>query len=206
MGQEQSSTHPGATHSPQKVPYTKSSVERPSPKPKREKAKLEDIVVVSQKSQELTSQTLDPDLETLKYIPLVRPILNASVQVTPARELERLEKFDLRPALKLCSRYEDHLRQCSEAVAFDQDMLASRIKEVDVNSTAVLSAVNDRHRKLVHVIAHLKKVEEMSFTLRRIDASMKKIVPLIDRLNNILPEEERLDPFSFEPGGLSINN
>jgi hypothetical protein len=202
MGQEQSIPQPGSQSSSQNIPYTNYSVEKSSPKDnsQKEKAGLKDIYVVSEgQPQNFSIKDEDEDLKNLNSLQYCKPVLRVSVQPATPKEFESLERFDLLPLLKLCTRYEDHLRQCSEAVTFDQDMLSSRVKEVDVNCASVMSAVSDRYRRLVHVAAHLRKVKELSLTLRRIDANIKRIVPTMDRLNNLLPEEQRLEPFTFQP-------
>ena len=203
MGQEQSVGRIEPDAVPKNVPYTSYSVDKPGARPKG-KAKVEDIMVVSDGSgnRTLLSRNEDEDLRKLNSLPQSLPLLrgqgNSSTPIV-------LENFDVRPLLEMCLRFESHQRQCSEAVTFDQDMLATRIKETDTYCSVVLRKYMERYKRLSHTAFQVKKVEEMKTTLKRIDASFKLLVPMMERLNNVLPEDERLEVFTIEPSH-SIQN
>ena len=206
MGQDQSSSLAGQMGHPN-VPYSAYSVEKEGDRPKpKSRATLEDIMVVNAPTgnPKIVSKSEDPDTRHLNKLPFYYPLLRGTVNVPAARELEFFDKFDPRPCLSLCSRYEKHLKQCAEAVAFDQHMLSSRIREMDVYCATILRGVNDRHKRLSHVAGQLRKVEEMNANLKKIDANLKRLVPMMERLNNVLPEGERLEEFSLAP--YSIQN
>jgi len=201
MGQDQSSSLAGQMGHPN-VPYTSYSVEKEDARPKpKQRAKLEDIMVVNAPtgSPKIVSKSEDPDTRNLNKLPFYYPLLRGAVNIPAARELEFFDKFDPRPCLLLCSRYEKHLKQCAEAVAFDQHMLSSRVREMDVYCATVLRGVNDRYKRLSYAAGQLRRVEEMNANLKRIDTNLKRLVPMMERLNNVLPEDERLEEFSLSP-------
>lgn len=201
MGQDQSSPVTSQMH-PQNV--ISHSVDKEGIKAKaKQRAKLEDIMVVNAATESCkgASKNEDEDIRNLSRLPFCYPLIRGTVSATAAREFEFFDKFDLRPCLLMCSRYENHLRQCADAVSFDQNMLSSRVREVDAHSAVVLRRVSERFKRLSHEAGQLRKVEEMNANLKRIDANLKRLVPTMERLNNMLPESERLERFSLEPLG-----
>lgn len=88
-----------------------------------------DIVVVAEGSA--PDRNADPELVKLHAIPAFLPIMRGSLNIpTSTRESDVLDKLDHRQILLLCLRHQDHMKQLSEAVAFDQNALCIRIKEV----------------------------------------------------------------------------
>ena len=206
MGQEQSASHAGQISRPN-VPHTSYSHEKDTSKTKsKQRARIEDILVVNAPSGKanVVSKSDDPDLRNLNKTPFFYPLIRASINAPAGRELNVFDQFDPRPGLILCSRYENHLKQCAAAVSFDQHMLSSQIREMDAYCSSVLRRVNERYKYLATARAQLRKVEEVRVNLKRIDANLKLLVPMMDRLNNTLPVQERLEEFTL--GSYSIQN
>ena len=86
-----------------------------------------DIVVVAHGTT--TEKDSNPELTKLNTIPFCLPIIPSSV-LSEYKSSSTVGHLDHATLLMMCLRYQDHLRQLSEAVAFDQNALCVPIKEV----------------------------------------------------------------------------
>ncbi|XP_071113140.1 BLOC-1-related complex subunit 5-like [Haliotis cracherodii] len=220
MGSDQSSLPAGAPGSTirsqrdEEIPYTQFSISKPidgdSPRqsPRVQKHKVQqnkdkestpkhDIVVVAEGQAPIKDP--DPELTKLNTIPVFFPIMRGSLNVpTSSRDLEMLDKLDYRQLLFLCLRYQEHLKQLSEAVAFDQNALCIRIKEIHHTINVLHTALVDRQKKYNKYAEQFNRVHETLSVLKKIRMRMDDIGPKMDRLNKLLPPGDQLEPFNMK--------
>ncbi|XP_788867.2 BLOC-1-related complex subunit 5 [Strongylocentrotus purpuratus] len=158
------------------------------------------IVTVSAGTQG-ADQSLSFEIQKMRDIPTFMPILKGTHSVAQVEDPNQMEKMDHRQLLLLCLRYQHHLRQCSEAVTFDQNALTGRIKEVDAIIHSIMQSMAERQKRFAKHAEQIQKINEMSGTLKRVQMSVDQLIPLMDRLNSVLPDAERLEPFTMRPTG-----
>eukprot|EP00057_Strongylocentrotus_purpuratus_P032793 XP_788867.1 PREDICTED: loss of heterozygosity 12 chromosomal region 1 protein homolog [Strongylocentrotus purpuratus] len=158
------------------------------------------IVTVSAGTQG-ADQSLSFEIQKMRDIPTFMPILKGTHSVPQVEDPNQMEKMDHRQLLLLCLRYQHHLRQCSEAVTFDQNALTGRIKEVDAIIHSIMQSMAERQKRFAKHAEQIQKINEMSGTLKRVQMSVDQLIPLMDRLNSVLPDAERLEPFTMRPTG-----
>lgn len=146
----------------------------------------------------------DPELVRLNEIPSFLPIMRASLSASGssmAKDPDILERLDCRGILALCQRYENHLRFVSGVVSTDQAEICKKIRGVDDRISKVTSVLTDRQKRCQKQTEQLKKgPAEMSKTLSRCHMLLNENIEQLEVLNNMLPVEDRLEPFVWTTG------
>lgn len=155
------------------------------------------IVVVKSGNNTSKDQQIvnDPDILKLHNIATFSPLIKASVNGGGIHGVEITNQLDSRPAQTMCARYETHMRLCAEAVAFDQDAITCRLRELDNYSGLVLRGVSERHKMLQGQLNFISTVQDVKRNIDRIEMTLQQIIPLMEKLNEMLPEGERMAPF-----------
>lgn len=158
----------------------------------KQKAKLGDIVVVKD-MPDAPTEIMDETLAKLKKLRITYPVIK-NVGGVPIEGIDSLTGLNADPVTEMLLRYQYHLTECAEAVAFDQNALSKRMKEVELFSARVLKAANDRQKQMDQSLGSIQKFFEIDSLIDRIGNNMDKTIQLMQNLNALLPQSERFSP------------
>ncbi|XP_052807317.1 BLOC-1-related complex subunit 5-like [Mya arenaria] len=197
---------PISADSPKSSPRNQGSRQRAATMPTqremqaRESTPKHNIVVVA--DGQTVIKDPDPELTRLDTIPVIYPILRGSLNLpTSARDNELLERMDPEHLLMLCLRYQEHLKQLSESVAFDQNALCIRIKEIDCIIQKLMHTMVEKQKRYAKYAEQFQRTQETVTVLNRIKDTMNDIIPKMETLNKMLPADERMEPFQMKDSG-----
>ena len=194
MGQEQSLADQRTVRADGKHPGTGGTLEgaTASSSVNKQKAKLEDIIVVRD-MPDASKEVVDLTLAKLRKLRITYPVIK-NVSGVPIEGIDLIPGLSGDPVTEMLLRYQYHLTECAEAVAFDQNALSKRLKEVEVFSTSILKTAIDRQKHMDQSLGSIQKFFEIDSLLERIGKNMDKTIDLMQSLNALLPEDERLPP------------
>lgn len=158
---------------------------------------MHSIVVVKAAQADPTADK-DPDLVRLQSIPMFLPIMRGTLNLPPGvRDPEVLERLDPVGLFNLCARYQHHLNTNAQIVAAEQAALCASM-ETDI--AKVLNLAVERQKRFARFAEQLNKVHELSRQLTRCHSQLNQTLESFEMLNNLLPVEERLEPFVWTTG------
>ncbi|XP_015590662.1 BLOC-1-related complex subunit 5 [Cephus cinctus] len=196
MTNKQSQLHRGKSLGGQEISRRKSSlVAIGHRKPLSDKA--HSIVVVKPAISDPTADK-DPDLVKLQSIPMFLPIMRGTLNLPPGiRDPEVLERLDPIGLFNLCARYQHHLNTNAQMITGEQSALCTNI---DAEIIKILNLAVERQKRFSKFAEQLNKVHELSRQLTKCHVQLNQTLESIETLNNLLPVEDRLEPFVWTTG------
>lgn len=159
--------------------------------------KVHDIVVVKAAAADPTADR-DPDLVKLKNIPMFLPIMRGTLNLPPrVRDPEVLERLDPIGLFNLCARYQHHLNVSAQVVATEQNALCTNV-EGELNK--IMMVATERQKKFAKFADQIGRVHDLSRQLTKCHMQLNQTLESLETLNNLLPLEDRLEPFVWTTG------
>ncbi|XP_011503127.1 PREDICTED: loss of heterozygosity 12 chromosomal region 1 protein homolog [Ceratosolen solmsi marchali] len=159
--------------------------------------KIHDIVVVKPGVSNPTPDK-DPDLIKLQNIPMFLPIMRGTLNLPPrVRDPEVLERLDPIGLYNLCARYQHHLNNSAQMIATEQNSLCTNI---DCEFNKILNLAIERQKKFAEFAEQLNRVQDLSQQLTNCHTQLNQTLERLESLNNLLPLNERLEPFVWTTG------
>jgi hypothetical protein len=165
------------------------------------------LVVVNKPGRGDVNPHQDSELARLARIPTFLPVMRASLSVSAskgssvAKDPDILEKLDPRGLLAICQRYQSHLKHCAGVVSTDQAEICKRVRETDEATSKVTSSLVERQKVYAKHSEKLKTgVKDISKVLAKCHMLLNENLEQLEILNNMLPKEDRLEPFVWTTG------
>ncbi|KAG7210453.1 hypothetical protein KM043_011981 [Ampulex compressa] len=159
--------------------------------------KAHNIVVVKPALADPTADK-DPDLVKLQCIPMFLPIMRGTLNLPPGvRDPEVLERLDPIGLFNLCARYQHYLNTNAQMVALEQSTL---LINIDADVARILNLAMEKQKRFAKFVEQLNKIHELSRQLTKCHSLLNQTLESLETLNNLLPIEERLEPFVWTTG------
>lgn len=100
----------------------------------------------------------------------------------------------------MCSRLQTHFNACAVKVSADQQQIVQSIKEIDKAVAAEYAQLIEKQKLYASYAETFSKVRQISQTLSRCNAILNENIESLETLNNLLPVEQRLEPFVWKTG------
>jgi mevalonate kinase len=155
-------------------------------------------LVVVKPAQEVIDIANDPISIRLKEIPFFHPIFLNKEKLAWTKEGERArQQIDPSPLLNTALLYQTRVRSETSSIVKRQNELTKQIKGVDRSIGLMVKSYTDRQRKAAKQAERFSKLNEFAHLLAKCQAILNACKHTSQLLNQMLPEEEQLEPFSW---------
>lgn len=174
------------------------------------KSATSDAIIVVHSGKVVREETPDddPNLMRIRQIPICFPLSKgpnslSNEKTSKSRHApppDAIVRLKYKEAMTMGVRYQEHLRRCADAVAFDQNSLCTRIKEIDYAVNTLMSMMTERQKKYAKLAEQVSKTSDILQSVRGIRSTVDGLVSQLNDINMELPEDLRLDP--LPPNGI----
>uniref|UniRef100_A0A0R3S263 BLOC-1-related complex subunit 5 n=1 Tax=Elaeophora elaphi TaxID=1147741 RepID=A0A0R3S263_9BILA len=163
---------------------------------KRSSAKTKGKVIVVKQRTNAAGPSCSKNDDMIKRfleIPKFCPILKSSLNQPGLHDLpEAIFKINPRPVLKFAYRLQEHLSRCANIVIAEQESLGNLIKDIDRSIGLLLVQLSDRKKSLDCFQNYIEKIDDLQAHISNLRFLFQDLMPAVETLNEILPEQKRL--------------
>jgi len=170
------------------------------------KSATSDAIIVVHSGKLVKEETAedDPNLMRIREVPLCHPLLKGPASLSNEKSSKSRQapppdatvRLKYKEALTMGVRYQEHLRRCADAVAFDQNSLCTRVKEIDFAVNTLMAMLTERQKKYAKLAEQVSKTSDILQSVRSIRTTVDGLIPLMNDINSELPEHLRLEELS----------
>jgi hypothetical protein len=154
-----------------------------------------DIVVVSTKSKDDQVNEELSQTNKLEYVPLFYPILKSSINL---KEDKILQQINYDQVLRLCQEFKSNMNNNAFNITKDQEAIFIEVKNLNLIVDLLMNNFYEKQKKYAKYCEQFKAVSDVSNSLKKVQRDMDEILPMIKEINSFLPDEDKLEEFTFE--------
>lgn len=133
-------------------------------------------------------------------IPPFAPVIRGSLKGPWTADPEIAEKIDTSSLARISFLFEKRLVEHAGAIDKRQTHLCQMIEKTESNISSIMHSYNDLQKKFAKCAEKLNKINDLAKTVTKCHCTLNEALESIELLNNLLPSDERLEPFVWTTG------